>query len=128
MPARKTRRTWLALAAGALVLIVLVNLETVGLSAAIVMAERRPALLRDARWNDPMSAQKFRSRFGRGAPEADLVTWLQSNGFSVDRPHGQAIRTIESLPCNEVARIKWVRRANGTIDGASAILSEAGCL
>jgi hypothetical protein len=115
------------LAAGALVLIVLVNLETIGLSAAIVMAERRPALLRDASWNDAMSAQGFRSRFGRGAPEADLVTWLQSNGFSVDRPHGQAIRTIKAMPCNEVARIQWTRRANGTIDSASAILSEAGC-
>jgi len=97
------------------------------LTLAFLLAERRPALLRDAQWNDPGSARRFLKRFPAGTPEPDLTRWLDDKGFKTEAP-GRATRIIGSLPCNELVRITWTRRPDGRIEDASAQISEAGCL
>jgi len=132
IPAMKSWRSpWLVsgIAGGVVLLIVAAaNLNTLGLSLAIVTAEHRPDLLSDARWKTPATAVRFARRFGAGAQEADLVSWLRANKFQIDRPKGHARRLVKSLPCNEDVEVDWNADEQGRLGSATAVVSEAGCL
>lgn len=122
------RWIWLAGAVVALGALAALNWQTVTFSWAIASAERRPALLADAEWNEPATARRFLNRFQPGTNENELLEWLESNKFDVDRNAGHATKLISSLPCNERVEIKWSRRPNNTLDNVDARVSEAGCL
>lgn len=119
---------WLALALVAVVTVVALNREAIGWAIAVAMAERRPAVLREAEWNEPNTAHAFMSRFAPGTQESALVAWLNSNKFTVDRDVGEAHRLVRGLPCNESIRVSWTRSADGELVSAEAHVSEAGCL
>ncbi|HVY83490.1 MAG TPA: hypothetical protein VG943_00025 [Caulobacterales bacterium] len=126
--ARKLPRrfwTWLAAIVAVIVTIVALNWQWFALSAAFVLAERRPALLANAQWDQP--ARKFSEHFHAGTGERELLAWLESNKFTVERGARHATRLISSLPCNEFVDVRW--QASGeTINAAEARVSEAGCL
>jgi hypothetical protein len=125
------RRKWLWIAATVVVAIgtvAAVTWERLAVVVAIIASERRPALLTDAKWRDPASARMFSSRFPDGVQESELIEWLESNKFTIDKETGRANRLIQSLPCNEVIEVTWWLQADGTIAGAEAKVSEAGCL
>lgn len=130
MEMKPTHRRWIWLAAAVMALgaFVALNWQTLALSAAFALAERRPALLVDAEWNEPASARRFLNRFPPGANENELLEWLDSNKFEIDRDAGWADRMISSLPCNERIEIKWSTGPNDTIDDLDVRVSEAGCL
>ena len=111
-----------------LLIVAAANLNTLGLSLAIVTSEQRPELLSDARWQTPASAVKFSRRFGRGARERDLLSWLGTSNFQIDRPNGHARRLVKSLPCNEDIEVGWTADGQGRLGSATAEVSEAGCL
>lgn len=106
---------------------VVLNLRWLSLSTASLFAEKRPALLQDARWNEPSSAQKFQKRFRPGVPERELIEWLRQNAF-VAGPWGHASKLIHSLPCSEVVNVDWTSSPAGQLRQATAQVSEAGCL
>jgi hypothetical protein len=128
------RRSWRALlgwgivAGVVLVIVISANLNRLKLAIAFATAERRPELLSDARLQAPASAVKFVRRFGRGARERDLVSWLGTSKFQLDRPNGHARRLVRSLPCNEDIEIDWTADVRGRLSSATAKVSEAGCL
>jgi hypothetical protein len=70
----------------------------------------------------------FSSRFHDGVQESELIEWLESNKFTIERETGRANRLIQSLPCNEAIEVTWWRQPDSTIAGAEAQVSEAGCL
>jgi hypothetical protein len=113
--------------ATAVVSVVILNWQWISLSAAAVLAERRPALLRDARWGDASSARQFQERFRPGVPERELTTWLTVHGFAVGPP-GHASKLIRSVPCNEDVNIAWGSGPTGQLYRATAQVAEAGCL
>jgi hypothetical protein len=123
------RRRWpWAAAIVILVAIIALNWNWLLLTVAIATAEQRPALLSDARWNEPATAHAFNERFPPGTPEARLVKWLESNNFAVDRPAGRANRLVHGLPCNENIQVVWTRSNADKIGTVEARVSEAGCL
>lgn len=128
----KTRRSpghwWIALGGAALAGLAAANWDGIALALAVSSAEGRPALLRDATWNDPASALLFRRTFSHGVPESSLLGWLDANRFTIDRTGGHAERRIRGVPCNEQATIEWTRGPGSAIEHASATMSEAGCL
>jgi hypothetical protein len=109
-------------------IVVIANWQWVALTVAFVIAERRPALLKDAQWGQPTSDMSFRARFRRGVPERELTAWLGTNKFQIDPAHHEATRTISSLPCNELVKVVWQGDQLGRIEMANAEVSEAGCL
>jgi hypothetical protein len=118
-----------SVAGGVVLLIVaMANLSTLRLSLAAVTAEHRPDLLVDAQWKAPATAVRFARRFGPGAREGDLVSWLSANNFQIDLPSGRARRLVKSLPCNEDIEVRWNANGQGLIGSATAEVSEAGCL
>lgn len=130
MASKPSLRLWTWLAAFALVVVTVValNWQWFTFAVAVAFAERRPALLADAQWGEPASAHRFSNRFGVGASEAELLEWLESNEFTVDRETGQASRLIRGLPCNEAVEIRWTKTSGDVLAGAEARVSEAGCL
>lgn len=121
---------WLAVVAGSIAAsagVIVLNLNHLAFASAVLIAERRPALLSDAQWNEPASARKFSTRFHSGTNERELLAWLESNKFTTEPAAGHATRLISSLPCNEFVDVTW--RASGhVISSAEARVSEAGCL
>jgi hypothetical protein len=128
MAQRKLGRRWFLAAglAGGLVLVAF-NLDALILGAAVLFGDKRPALLRDARWDEPDSAKQFNKRFVAGTEEALLVDWLQNNRFAVDQTQRRADRLVESLPCGELVEVSWQAREGKLLD-AAATVAEAGCL
>ena len=126
----RIRRRWIWLATTVLILgtVVALNWQSVALGLAVSLSERRPALLADAKWNQPATARSFLSRFRPGTKESALLEWLNSNDFTVDRDSGRANRLISSLPCNERVEITWSKASDDAIVNAEARVSEAGCL
>jgi hypothetical protein len=124
------KATWIGATAGAVVLLLaaLANWRTVVSLLAFGMAERRPELLADARWHVPSSAVNFDKRFGHGAGEGALISWLRANRFQIDRSDGRAQRLVSSLPCNERIYVNWSTDQTGRIREATAAVEEAGCL
>ncbi len=122
------RRGWLWAGLILIVGFAAVNWERTALFFAMVLAERRPALLRDAAWNDPASAGAFNERFPPGTPEGLLIAWLEENNFTINRPMGHAGRLIQGFPCNESIQVDWTAAVAGKIDRAEVRVSEAGCL
>jgi hypothetical protein len=107
--------------------LVILNRQAIGLSLAFLLAERRPALLADARWGDASSAHQFEKRFKRGVPERELTAWLKKYRFKVG-PAGHASKLVSSLPCNEHVSVDWTDDTQGRLERATVLLSEAGCL
>ena len=128
MKQRKLGRGWLLAAglAGVLALVVF-NFEALMFGAAVLFGDKRPVLLRDARWDDPGSAKQFNQRFVAGAEEALLLEWLKNNRFAVDPASKRAERLVESLPCGEFVEVSW-RAEEGKLLDAAATVAEAGCL
>lgn len=128
--AERQGRLWLAVVAASIAAsagVIALNLDHLAFASAVLTAERRPALLADAQWNEPASARRFSMRFHSGTGERELLAWLESNKFTVEPGAGHATRLIRSLPCNEFLDVTW--RASGhVISSAEARVSEAGCL
>jgi len=114
-------------AAIAMLVVAAANWRLIGLSSALLFAEKRPALLQDARWDDEASAKKFQQRFRRGIPERDLNSWLKTNKFEIDA-QGVAAKPVRSLPCNELVRVTWSSGPDHRLVQATARVSESGCL
>ncbi|WP_333612572.1 hypothetical protein [Brevundimonas bullata] len=128
MKQRKPGRRWLIVGSLAcVVVLVAFNFEALMLGAAVLLGDKRPALLRDARWDDPGSAKQFNQRFLAGAEEALLLEWLKNNRFAVDPASKRAERLVESLPCGEFVEVSW-RAEEGKLLDAAATVAEAGCL
>jgi hypothetical protein len=106
--------------------IIALNWQWFSFAAAVAFAERRPALLADAQWDEP--ARRFSVRFRPGASEAELLGWLESNEFAIDRGTGHASRLIRGLPCNEAVDVRWSKNSGDMLTSAEARVSEAGCL
>lgn len=124
-------KTWFrvaALIAIAVTVLIAANWPKVTVTSAIVSSERRPALLNDASWNDPASAERFYGRFGNNPSDEELVSWLEQNGFNVDRDARIARKRVQSLPCNENIEVTWSLSATGSMTELGAIISEGGCL
>ena len=128
MKQRKPGRRWLIVGSLAcVVVLVAFNFEALMLGAAVLLGDKRPALLRDARWDDPGIAKQFNQRFLSGAEEALLLEWLKNNRFAVDPASKRAERLVESLPCGEFVEVSW-RAEEGKLLDAAATVAEAGCL
>jgi hypothetical protein len=125
----RRRRAVVATTIGVLVVLTLMlNIQSLLWAVAVLSAEKRPALLADARWEQPTSARAFRSRFQSGTDESELLAWLATNKFSVDQHAGRAIRLVRSVPCNESIQIEWTSLPGNKIDSPIARIREAGCL
>jgi hypothetical protein len=114
-------------AAVATLVVAAANWRLIGLSAALLFAEKRPTLLQDAMWDDEVSSKKFQQRFRRGVPERDLNSWLKTNKFEIDA-QGVATKPVRSLPCNELVRVTWSSSPDHRLVQATARVSESGCL
>ena len=112
----------------AVVILVALNFETIIWASAVVLAEKRPSLLRDAKWSDPTSAQLFQDEFKAGTDEAGLLEWLERNRFDIDRSGRRADRLVEGLPCNERVAVTWATDSQSRLQESRAIVTEAGCL
>lgn len=115
---------------GALALFTAVTWPGVPFAFAVLTAEQseqRPALLDDARWDEPNSDAAFRARFHAGVPEAELLTWLKQNRFTINRSGRKAEHRIGGFPCNELAEVHWSVEGT-TLRDARATIAEAGCL
>ena len=121
------RSSWFIAATLALALVLALTWQRVALGLVFVSADRRPTLLSDAEWDKPTSASGFQHRFGKGSSEADLLQWLSANQFKIDRTSRRASRIVSGMPCGERIAVTWATE-NGTINGSSVLVSEAGCL
>ena len=104
------------------------NWQSILFGIAVASSETRPELLNDAGWGNPGSAKHFNERFGAGAPEGDLLSWLQANDFAIDERDKRAERRVRGLPCNEIIDVVWDVNAQGALKAAAATVKEAGCL
>lgn len=127
-PKKRHRGRWIAAGVAAVVILVVLNFETIIWASAVLLAEKRPSLLRDAKWNDPASTQLFQGEFGAGTDEANLLEWLERNRFDIDRPGRRADRLVEGLPCNERVAVTWAADSQSRLQESEAIVTEAGCL
>ena len=126
MEKKNSRRAiWLSLGTIGVTALIAIAWEPLALALAMASPETRPALLSDAKWNNPSSA--FRDRFGAGTPEDELLNWLSANRFEVDRLQHTAVRHVRSLPCNERIEITCEAKS-GAIRDSTAVVFEAGCL
>jgi hypothetical protein len=116
-----------AIAVAALGLLTAITWPAVPFAAAVLLAEKRPALLADIRFNQPDSDKAFRARFHPGMPEAELLAWLETNRFSIDRANRKATRHIDGLPCSEVAEIRWSVQGPALAEARAAV-ADRGCL
>lgn len=124
-------KTWFRIAAMiaiAVTILIAANWPTVAVTSAVASSERRPALLNDASWNDPESAERFYDRFGNNPSDDELVSWLEQNGFDIDRDAQVARKRVQSLPCNENIEVAWSLSATGSVTELNAIISAGGCL
>jgi hypothetical protein len=112
----------------AVVVLMIINWQTVLLCVTILMSEHRPALLKDASWDSPASAVRFERRFHAGVPERDLLAWLDDNKFAVNGPARKANRSVNGLPCNEAVSVTWTRDAAGRLVDANAVVTQIACL
>lgn len=112
----------------AVLILVFLTRQTFWFSAAALQADRRPALLNDARWDDPSSALEFSNRFPLGTDASELEVWLIANEFRINPEDGRATRIITSLPCNEEIEVEWISDANRHLLRADVTIREAGCL
>ena len=123
--------TWFQFAAGvalAATISVAMNWPSIALTSAIASSEQRPALLNDASWNDPAYAKRLQDRFGNRLSDAELLSWLEQNGFEIDRETRIARKRIHRLPCNEDIEVTWTVSATGSMAELKAVISEAGCI
>lgn len=124
-------KTWFRIAAVvaiAVAILIAANWPSVAGTSAIASAERRPALLNDTSWNDPASAERFYGRFRDNPSDEELVSWLDQNGFDIDRDAHIARKRVHSLPCNENIEVTWSHSATGSMTELNVIISESGCL
>ena len=108
--------------------LLIANWQGIALIVAILTAEHRPALLKDAEWDAPASAARFHHRFPAGTPERDLTAWLEKNRFAVDARARTADRRVNGLPCNEAVKVDWSVDAAGRLTRVDAVVSQTACL
>ena len=125
---RSVRRRWWLLAIVAVAALVFLNREALLAGVAAAFSEERPELLDDAEPGRPGSTRKFAQRFAVGVPELELIGWLHSNHFEIDRLGFTASRRVQKVPCSELILVTWERTPGGRLSRASAEISEAGCL
>jgi hypothetical protein len=112
----------------ALIAWLVINWHWLIVSFVILTAEGRPALLRDAEWDEPASAVQFMNRFPPRSSETELLEWLESNDFEIYVARGQAYKSVLSGPCGENIDVEWTRQSSGVIESAQVEVREAGCL
>jgi hypothetical protein len=117
-----------AMVGAVLILLAILNWEGVMLGIAVSSSEGRPPLLADAEWDDPNTAHEFNARFPLGAPEPELLAWLNDNEFEIDAELGRAERRVSIGICNEDVRVVWSTDQAGRLEFSEATVSEAGCL
>ena len=125
------RRRWGVVAGvtgAVVVLTLLLNMQNLLWGVVVISAEKRPALLADAAWDQPASARAFTSRFRSGTDGEELLAWLATNKFAIDQRAGRATRLVRSVPCNESIQVAWNTLPGNKIDKATARIREAGCL
>jgi len=127
-PKKRHRGRYIIAGVAAVVILVALNFETIIWASAVVLAEMRPSLLRDAKWSDPTSAQLFQDEFKAGTDEASLLKWLERNRFDIDRSRRRADRLVEGLPCNERVAVTWAADSQSRLQESRVIVTEAGCL
>lgn len=108
--------------------LLIANWQVLLVIVAVLGSEHRPALLKDASWDEPASALRFHDRFHAGTPERDLTAWLGKNRFAVDRGGRSADRQVNGLPCNEAIKVDWSVDAEGRLTRADAVVSQIVCL
>lgn len=108
--------------------LLIANWQAVALIVAILVAEQRPGLLKDASWDEPASAARFHERFHAGASERDLTAWLNKNGFAVDARAKTAAKQVNGLPCTENIKVNWSVGAGRRLTRADAVVSQVVCL
>ncbi|MGE0232389.1 MAG: hypothetical protein AB7O39_01765 [Flavobacteriaceae bacterium] len=97
-------------------------------TASPALYDPKPALLRDAQWQDPASAKRFNARFHAGVPAMELVEWLGENDFVIDSEYLRASLNIAGLPpCDDVVIIFWKADENDLLNEARAVVGQA-CL
>ena len=104
------------------------NWQWFSYASAVAFAERRPALLSDANWDDAASARAFLARFPDGSSRGELISWLDRNDFEIDEASGTARRLVRGLPCNESIQVTWGTSPDGKLSDAQVTVMEAGCL
>jgi hypothetical protein len=104
------------------------NWRTLAVIVAILTAEQRPSLLKDASWDAPASAAHFHHRFPAGTPEGELTAWLEKNRFAVNPRDRTAGRQVNGLPCNEAIKVDWSVDADGRLARSDAVVSQIACL
>ena len=112
-----------AIVAAILALIVVVaafNFQSIAVALAVATAEKRPTLLNDAQWDKPLSARKFHEQFAPGTSERELLAWLETNRFRVDRTNKSADRSDKGVPCNERVNVTQQTSAKGQLSDARA--------
>jgi hypothetical protein len=118
-----------AVLAGVFTLALLIgNWRTLLVIVAIMGSEHRPALLKDASWDEPASAARFQGRFHAGASERDLLVWLGKNRFAVNPRERTAGRQVNSFPCVEDIKVDWSVDANRRLVRTNALVSQVACL
>jgi hypothetical protein len=119
---------WIVAGLAVVAALVALNFETIIFASSVLLAEKRPALLRDAQWSDPASAQLFRGEFRAGTDEEKLLVWLERNHFDIDRLARRASRLVEGLPCNERVAVTWAVDGQNRLRASEVTVTEAGCL
>lgn len=127
-PKKQNRGRWVIAGVAAVVALIAFNPETIMWANAVLLATRRPALLRDAQWSNPGSAQLFQGEFRAGTDEGKLLEWLERNRFDIDQSGRRADRFIGGLPCKERVVVTWAADSQGRLQESKAIVTEAGCL
>ena len=127
-PKKYKRGRWVIAGVAAVVALIAFNFETIMWAAAVLLAERRPALLHDAQWSNPGSAHLFQGEFSAGTDEGKLLAWLERNRFDIDQSGRRADRLVEGLPCNERVVVTWAADSQSRLQESTVIVTEAGCL
>ncbi|MCB1474922.1 MAG: hypothetical protein H6883_14340 [Rhodobiaceae bacterium] len=97
-------------------------------TASPALYDPRPALLRDAQWQDPASAKSFNARFHAGVPAMELVEWLGENDFAINFADQRANLMIQGLPpCNDLIIIFWKADDAGLLIESRAVIAQS-CL
>jgi hypothetical protein len=118
-----------AVLAGVFALALLIgNWRTLLLIVAVLGSEHRPALLKDAAWDEPASAARFHGRFHAGTSERDLLAWLEKNRFAVNVRERTAGRQVNGLPCVEDIKVNWSVDAERRLVRTNAVVSQVACL
>lgn len=131
-PRKNSLISRIALVVGAVIgllgVLVLLNWQRVAFGLAVLFAEQRPDLLKDAHWDDPASAKAFNARFPAGSLTSALEDWLAENKFEIDASGQRADTLIEGFPCMEIIEVTWASTPEGKLREAKVTIPPGSCL